>query len=106
MRQGRSFGALNGISISIRPAVPKMFVALVGRELGPQVNVAVPWKNSSTADVRRSMPSFGSRSMWPSTRLGSSSKMNRDSGDRVAADVHQRAAADVVLVADVVAGRR
>ena len=44
MRQGRSGGALNGISISIRPVVPKMLTRWYGASCVPHVNVAVPWR--------------------------------------------------------------
>ena len=79
-----------------------MLTRWYGASCVPHVNVAVPAANSRTADVSRSTCVVGSRSMCAqhARRLGVENKPRQR--NRVAADIHQRAAAHVGLIADVV----
>ena len=73
-----SGGALNGISISMRPVVPSMCIRWYGTSCVEHVNVAWPDGKSRIADASRSTPKSGSRSSRPITRVGSSPNSNRD----------------------------
>ena len=78
MRHGLSGGALNGISISMRPVVPMMCIRWYGTSCVEQVNVAWPDGKSRITDASRSTPKSGSFSSSPNTRVGSSPKIIRD----------------------------
>src|SRR6266700_407110 len=75
---GRSFGALKGILISIRPFVPRNCMRWYRTSCVPHVNTDCPEGNSNIAEASRSVPNSGSLSAIPATRNGSSPKTQRD----------------------------
>src|SRR5712691_115437 len=75
---GRSFGALKGILISIRPFVPKNCMRWYRTSCVPHANTDCPEGNSNIAEASRSVPNSGSLSAIPATRNGSSPKIHRD----------------------------
>src|SRR5437660_12568116 len=78
IRHGRLAGAFTGISISIRPVVPKILTRWYGDSCVEQVNVAVPEANESMPDTSRSVLNLGSYSTMLHTRVGSAPKMKRE----------------------------
>ena len=67
----------------------------------PHVKIACPPGKSSSAEVSRSVPKAGSRSISPTTRVGQPAKRIARGLDAVAANVVERAAARLHLVANV-----
>ena len=88
IRQGRSCGALKGISISTRPVRADNVDALVGgRSWVEQVKVDVPPSKSRIAEASRSVRNLGSKfdDAEDSSRLGGEQQSRQRDG--VAADV-------------------
>ena len=102
MRVGRSGGMLNGISTSSRPAVPTRWTRWSSSSCVEHVNVACRPPKSSTADVRTSVPNRSVAAHGRDDVVRFAVEHPAGHVDRVAADVHQRAAAVGGDVADVV----
>ena len=101
MRVGRSGGMLNGISTSSRPAVPTRWTRWSSSICVEHVNVAWRPPKSSTADVRTSVPNRGIAPDRGHDLVRLAVEHPAGDVDRVAADVHQRPAAELGDVADV-----